>query len=66
MNISSSSEIDNIIEEGEVILKKNPTVGLPEVSRLITSVISKRKGEKRKYSFLEKKKYCIKGKMDLL
>ena len=49
--LSSSSEIDNIIQEGEVIF----TVGLPEVSRLIDSAISKRQGDQRKHSFLEKK-----------
>ena len=41
IKLSSSSEIDNIIQEGEVIFKKNPTVGLPEVSKLIDSAISK-------------------------
>ena len=53
---SSTIDIDNIIQEGEVIFKKNPTVDLPEVSRLIDSVISKRQGEQRKHhSFIEKK-----------
>ena len=47
--------IDNIIQEGEVIFKKNPTVGLPEVSKLIDSAISKRQGDQKKHSFLEKK-----------
>ena len=55
IKLSSSSEIDNIIQEGEVIFKKNPTVGLPEVSKLIDSAISKRQGDQRKHSFLEKK-----------
>ena len=54
IKLSSSSEIDNI-QEREVIFKKNPTVGLPEVSRLINSAISKRQGDQRKHSFLEKK-----------
>ena len=53
--LSSSSEIDNIIQEGEVIFKKNLTVGLTEISRLIDSAISKRQGDQRKHSFLEKK-----------
>ena len=53
--LSSSSEIDNIIQEGEVIFTKIPTVGLPEVSRLIDSAISKRQADQRKHSFLEKK-----------
>ena len=53
--LSSSSEIDNIIQEGEEIFKKNPTVGLPEVSKLIDSTISKRQEDQRKHSFLEKK-----------
>ena len=65
--------MDNIIQDGEVIFKKNLTVGLPEVSKLIDSAISKRQGDQRKHSFLEKKilhksknrftmstpKYCI-------
>ena len=42
IELSSSSEIGNIIQEGEVIFKKNPTVGLAEVSRLINSAMSKR------------------------
>ena len=37
-------------------MKKNPTVGLPEVSKLIDSAISKRQGDRRKHSFLERKK----------
>ena len=56
IKLSSSSEIDNIIQEGEVIFKKNSTVGLPEVSKLIDSAISKRQGDQRKHSFLERKK----------
>ena len=51
IELSSSSEIDNITQEGEVIFKKNLTVGLPEVSRLINLAISK----ERKNSFFEKK-----------
>ena len=54
--ISSSNETDNIIQDKEVIFKKNPAIDLPELSRLIDSVISKRQGDKRKYSFLQKKK----------
>ena len=65
IELSSSIDIDNIIQEGEVIFEKNPAVGLPEVSQLIDSAISKRQGEQRKHSFLEKK-YSIKGKMDSL
>ena len=45
--LSSSSEINNIIEEGEVIFKKNPTIGLTEVSGLINSVISMRQGDQK-------------------
>ena len=55
IKLSSSSEIDNIIQEGEVIFKKNSTVGLQEVSKLIDSAISKRQGDQRKHSFLDKK-----------
>ena len=62
IELSLSSKIDNIIQEGEVIFKKNPRGGLLEVS---DSVISKRQGDQRKYSFLEKKN-SIKEKMDLL
>ena len=39
------------------------TVGLPEVSKLIDSVISKRQGDRRKHC---EKKCSIKGKMDSL
>ena len=56
IELSSSSEIDNVIQEGEVMFKKNLTVGLPEVSMLIDSAISKRQRERRKHSFLERKK----------
>ena len=55
IELSSSSEIGNNIQEGVVILKKNFTVGLPGVSRLINSAISMRQGDQRKHSFLEKK-----------
>ena len=55
IELSSSSEIDNIIQEGEVIFKKNPTVGLPVVSKMIDLAISKKQGDQRKHSFLEKK-----------
>ena len=55
IELNSSSEIDNIVQEGEVIFKRNPTVGLPKVSQLIESAISKRQGDQRKHSFLEKK-----------
>ena len=37
------------------MFKKNLMVGLPEVSKLIDSVISKRQGDQRKNSFLKKK-----------
>ena len=37
IELSSSSETDNIIQEGEIISKKTPTVGLPEVSKLVDS-----------------------------
>ena len=51
-----SSEIDNIIKEGrEVIFKKNLTVGLTEVSKLIDPAVSNRQGDQRKHSFPEKK-----------
>ena len=56
IELSSSSEIDHIIQEGEVTFKKNPIVDLPEVSRLIDLAISKRLGDQSKHSFLEKKK----------
>ena len=56
LDLSLSSEVDNIIQEEEVIFKKNPTVGLPEVSKLIDSAKSKRQGYRRKHGFLERKK----------
>ena len=43
--MSSSREIDNIIQEEEATFKKNPTVGLPEISKLIDSAIIKRQGD---------------------
>ena len=46
----------NSIQEEQEIFKKNPTVGLPEVSKLIDSAINKRQGDWRKHSFLERKK----------
>ena len=55
IELSSSSEIDNIIQKGGVIFKKKPTIGLPEVSKLIHSAIIKRQGNQRKHSFFEKK-----------
>ena len=63
IELISSSDIYNIFQEEEVIFKKNLTVGLPQVSE---SAISKRQGDQRKHSFLEKKKYSIKEKVDLL
>ena len=66
LELSSSSKIDNIIQDEEEIFKKPDTVGLPEVSKLTDSAISKRQGDRRKHSFLERKKYCIKGKIDSL
>ena len=67
--LSSSSERDNVIQTGEVMFKKNHTLGLSEglseASRLIDSAISKRQGDQRKRSFLEKKN-SIQGKMDSL
>ena len=56
VELSSSSEIDNITPEvWEVISKKNPTVGLPEVSNLIDSAISKRQGDRGNMVFLRKR-----------
>ena len=63
IELSSSSEIDNTIQEGVVIFKKNATVSLPEVSKLIDSAISRRQGDESKHNFLEKKKYFMKWKM---
>ena len=54
IELTSSSEIDDIIQEGEVIFMKNPTADLPDVSKLIGSAISKRQGDQKKYSFLDK------------
>ena len=56
IELNSLSENDNIFQEGEVVLKKNPILGLPEVSKLIGSVMTKRQGHRRKQSLLEKKK----------
>ena len=38
------------IQEEEAIFKKNPTVGVPEVSKLIDSAISKRQGDRMRQS----------------
>ena len=56
LELSSLSEINNIIQEEEELFKKNLTVGLPEVSKLIDSAICKRQGDRRKHSFMERKK----------
>ena len=53
--LSSSSEMENFIQEGEAIFKKIAIVSLPEVSKLIDSAISKSQGDQRKHSILEKK-----------
>ena len=45
IKLSSSNETDNIIQEGESIFEKNPTVGLLQVSKLIELEISKRQGD---------------------
>ena len=62
IKLSSSNETDNIIQEGEWIFEKSPTVGLPQVSKLIDLEISKRLKE----TILLRKKHSIKGKTDLL
>ena len=54
IELSSSSENDNIIQEGEVIFKKKSTVRLPDVSKLTDSVMRKRQEDQSKHSFLEK------------
>ena len=56
LELSSSSEVENIIQEEEAIFKKNHTEGLPDVFKLIESAISKRQRDQRKHSFLERKK----------
>ena len=38
-----------------MILKKNPTIGLPGAYMLNDSEISKRQGDQKKHSFVEKK-----------
>ena len=55
IELSLSSETDNIIQAGEVIFKKNPTVSLRRRTKLIDSALSKRQGDQRKHSFLEEK-----------
>ena len=66
LELSSSSKVENIIQEEEAIFKKNHTEGLPDVFKLIESALSKRQRDQRKHSFLERKKYYIKRKMDSL
>ena len=55
IELTSSSEIDNIIQDEEVIFLKNPTVGLRKISKLIYSALSRIQGDQRKHSFAEKK-----------
>ena len=62
IDLSSSRETDNIIQEEEAVFKKNPKVGSSEVSKLIGSVISKKQGDRRKHSLLGKKNTAKKGK----
>ena len=45
MQLRLSSEIGNIIQEGEVIFKKNTAVSFPEVSKLADSALCKRQGD---------------------
>ena len=54
--VKPSSPPSYILNVRSLIIKKNPTGCLPEVSRLIGSAISKKQGDQRKHSFLEKKK----------
>ena len=56
IQLSLPSEIHNSIQEREVIFKKNPPAGLPEVSELIDSALNKRQEDQRKDGFLEKKR----------
>ena len=52
IKLSSSRETDNIIQQGEVISKKNPTMRLPEVYKLIDSAISRiKQGEPKETQF---------------
>ena len=66
LELSSSSEIDNMIQEEEAIFKNNPTVSLPEISKVIDSVISKGQGHKGNRDFWREKEYCTKREMDSL
>ena len=45
-----------------MIFRKNSTVGLPKVSKLIDLAINKRQRDQRKHIFLEKKNTPKKGK----
>ena len=55
IELRSSSDIDNIIQEGEIIFKESPALALPEVSKLINSAINSRQGGQRKHSYFDKK-----------
>ena len=55
-----------LFKRGKVIFKKNRPVGLPGVSKLIHSAISKGQEDQKKHIFLEKKKYSVTGEMDSL
>ena len=62
IELSSSSENDSIIQKGEIIFGKNPTVALPEVSKLWWAKEKKTKGNTVSWG----KKYSITGTMDSL
>ena len=62
LELSSLSEIDNVIQEEEEIFQKSLTVSLAKVSKLIDSAISKRQGDRWKHSSLERKKILHKRK----
>ena len=46
--------------------RKTPHLSITNQLSMTDSAISKRQGDRRKHSFMERKKYCIKGQMESL
>ena len=63
MELSSLSEIDNIIQEEEEFSRKTPHLSITNQLSMIDSAIRKRQGDRRKHKFLNRKKTLHKGKM---
>ena len=58
--------LTKLFERKNKFSRKTPYLSVTNYVSMIDSVISKRQGDRRKHSFLDRKKYCIKGKMESL